>query len=47
MKNILLAVNALTLCASGVAYAQMETPRIDQRQANQEQRIAQGMPAGS
>lgn len=46
MKKILLAVSALMLCASGMAYAQTETPRIDQRQANQEQRIDQGIASG-
>ena len=46
MKKILLAVSTLMLCASGMAYAQTETPRIDQRQANQEQRIDQGVASG-
>jgi hypothetical protein len=30
----------------GMAYAQAETPGIDQRQANQEQRIDQGISSG-
>ena len=31
------------LLAAGMAYGQAETPGIDQRQANQEQRIDQGI----
>ncbi|MEK7237358.1 MAG: hypothetical protein AAB242_12085 [Nitrospirota bacterium] len=46
MKKTLLAVSALMLCASGMAYAQAETPKVDQRQANQEQRIDQGIASG-
>ncbi len=46
MKMIVLAASALTLCASGMAYAQAEAPRIDQRQANQEKRIDQGVASG-
>ena len=34
------------LLAAGVAYGQAETPGIDQRQANQEQRIDQGIASG-
>jgi hypothetical protein len=45
MKHILLAVSALLL-ASATAYAKAETPGIDQRQANQEQRIDQGIASG-
>jgi len=45
MGQILLAVSALLL-ATGTAYAQAETPGIDQRQANQEQRIEQGIASG-
>lgn len=43
MKKMLLAIGGMTLLMSEVAYAQAETPRIDQRQANQEQRIDQGI----
>ena len=45
MKQILLAVSALVLM-TGMAFAQAETPVIDQRQANQEQRIDQGIASG-
>jgi hypothetical protein len=34
------------LLAAGMAYGQAETPGIDQRQANQEQRIDQGIASG-
>ena len=46
MKNILVSVSAMTLVMSGMAYAQANTPGIDQRQANQEQRIDQGIASG-
>jgi peptidoglycan hydrolase CwlO-like protein len=46
MKRMLLAVSGMTLLMSGLAFAQAETPRIDQRQANQEQRIDQGIASG-
>lgn len=45
MRQILLAASVLLL-ATGTAYAQAETPGIDQRQANQEQRIDQGIASG-
>ncbi len=46
MKTILVAVSAITLLMSGMAYAQANTPGIDQRQANQERRIDQGIASG-
>lgn len=46
MKRILLAVSGMTLLMSGLAFAQAETPRIDERQANQEQRIDRGIASG-
>ncbi|THJ24879.1 MAG: hypothetical protein CAF45_003555 [Nitrospira sp. CG24E] len=46
MKRVLLTVTAMTLLMTGVAYAETETPAIDQRQANQEQRIDQGVASG-
>ena len=46
MKRILLAVSGMTLLMSGLVFAQAETPRIDKRQANQEQRIDQGIASG-
>jgi len=45
MKHILAALSTVFL-AAGMAYAQAETPGIDQRQANQEQRIDQGIASG-
>jgi hypothetical protein len=45
MKHILVALSTVFLGA-GIAYAQAETPGIDQRQANQEQRIDQGIASG-
>jgi opacity protein-like surface antigen len=46
MKKMLLAVSAMTLMTSGMVFAQAETPVIDQRQTNQEQRIDQGVASG-
>ena len=46
MKKTLLAVCGLILGINGQAFAQAETPVIDQRQANQEQRIDQGVASG-
>ena len=46
MKKLLLTVSAMTLMMSGIAFAQAETPVIDQRQANQDQRIDQGLESG-
>lgn len=46
MKKILLAVSGMTLLMTGMAFAQAETPVIDQRQTNQEQRIDQGIASG-
>ncbi|MEO5864616.1 MAG: hypothetical protein ABIQ79_06240 [Nitrospiraceae bacterium] len=45
MMQILFAVSALLLM-TGISYAQAETPVIDQRQTNQEQRIDQGIASG-
>ena len=46
MKRMLLAVSAMTLLITGMAYAEAETPVIDQRQTNQEKRIDQGIASG-
>jgi opacity protein-like surface antigen len=46
MKKMLLAVSAMMLMTSGMVFAQAETPVIDQRQANQAQRIDQGTASG-
>ena len=46
MKKTLLAVCGLILGINGPALAQANTPVIDERQANQEQRIDQGISSG-
>ena len=46
MKRVLFAVTAMALLMTGMAYAEAETPVIDQRQANQEQRVDQGVASG-
>lgn len=46
MKHVIWSAALLSVCASSVAFAQAETPRIDQRQANQERRIDQGIASG-
>ena len=46
MKRILSAVTVMTILMSGIAYAQTNTPVINERQANQEQRIDQGIESG-
>lgn len=46
MKTMILTVGVLVLGMSGMAFAQAETPVIDQRQANQEKRIDQGIASG-
>ena len=46
MKRMLFAVSAMTLLMAGTAFAEAETPVIDQRQSNQEQRIDKGIESG-
>ena len=46
MKRVLFAVSAMMLLMTGMAYAEAKTPVIDQRQANQERRIDQGIASG-
>ena len=46
MKPMLLAMCGLIFGFSGMASVQAETPVIDQRQANQEKRIDQGIASG-
>ncbi len=46
MRRMLFAVSAMSFLLNGVAYAEGETPVIDQRQANQEQRIDKGIESG-
>lgn len=41
------AILAVALAVPALAFAQANTPRVDQRQANQEQRIDQGVASGS
>lgn len=43
---MILAVSVMTLLMTGLAFAENETPRIDQRQMNQEQRVDQGIASG-
>ncbi len=45
MKTMLLAVSGILLL-TGTAFAEGETPVMDQRQANQEQRIDRGIASG-
>ena len=46
-KSIIAAIVAATFALPGLALAQTtSTPRIDQRQANQEKRIEQGVRSG-
>ena len=45
MKTMLLAVSGILLLTS-TAFAEGETPVMDQRQANQEQRIDRGIASG-
>ncbi len=45
MTHVVLGIGAIVL-AAGMAYAEGETPGIDHRQANQEQRIDQGIANG-
>lgn len=46
MKQVILSAALLSVCATSLVFAQAETPKIDQRQANQEKRIDQGMAGG-
>lgn len=46
MKRMLLAVGGVIVLTTGTAFAQADTPVIDQRQANQERRIDQGIASG-
>jgi hypothetical protein len=43
---MILAARVMTFLMTGVAFALVETPVIDQRQTNQEQRIDQGITSG-
>jgi opacity protein-like surface antigen len=46
MKQVVWGVAWLSICMTSSVFAQVNTPRIDQRQANQEQRIDQGIAGG-
>lgn len=45
--KIVKTIAVLSLVLPALAFAQANTPRVDQRQANQEQRIDQGVASGS
>jgi hypothetical protein len=45
--KIVKTIAVLSLVLPALAFAQANTPRVDQRQANQEQRIDQGIASGS
>ena len=47
MKKHLQAVAVLSLLLPAAVFAQANTPRVDQREANQEQRIEQGVASGA
>lgn len=46
MKKVIWGTAVLSVCAASLAFAQAETPVVDQRQANQEKRIDQGIASG-
>ena len=46
MKQMLLTISAVIITTTGLAYAQVDQPVIDQRQANQEKRIDHGIASG-
>ncbi|WP_412481037.1 hypothetical protein [Azonexus sp. IMCC34839] len=47
MKKHLQAIAVVSLLLPAAVFAQANTPRVDQRQANQEQRIDQGVASGA
>ena len=46
MKQVIWGAAVLLMCVPAFVFAEAETPRIDQRQANQERRIDQGIASG-
>lgn len=46
MKKVIWGAAVLSVWATSLVFAQANTPKIDQRQAKQEQRIDQGMASG-
>ena len=46
MQKVIWSAALLSMCATSLAFAQAGTPVVDQRQANQEKRIDQGIVSG-
>ena len=46
MKKFIWGAAVLSVCASSLAFAEANTPKIDQRQGKQEQRVDQGIVSG-
>ena len=46
MKKLIWGAAVLSVCASSLAFAEANTPKIDQRQGKQEQRVDQGIVSG-
>ncbi|MBY0248678.1 MAG: hypothetical protein K2Q17_13525 [Nitrospiraceae bacterium] len=46
MRQMLIATGSMLILTGGIAFAESETPVIDQRQMNQEERIDQGVASG-
>jgi opacity protein-like surface antigen len=46
MKKMLLGVSVIPMLMTGMAFADVDTPVIDQRQSNQDQRIDKGIESG-
>ena len=46
MNKVIWGTAVLSVCAASLPFAQAETPVVDQRQANQEKRIDQGIASG-
>ena len=46
MKKLIWGAAVLSVCASSLAFAEANTPKNDQRQGKQEQRVDQGIVSG-
>lgn len=46
MKRVLVAISAMTMLMTGIAFAEAETPAVDQPSANQEQQTNKGTASG-
>lgn len=46
MRLMLIATASMLILSGGIVFAESETPVMDQRQMNQEQRIDQGVASG-